>query len=273
MPEFSSELSHSRLHALSVGSGRGDVVSVAGNAAAQHLAVYLGAARHGVLVRFDDEYARALAERYALGFIERTAGLVVERVERVETGIRQAGHGVRTAGDHDVRLAAAYYVRRHGDGHGTRRAGVGDVIHDAARAETERDVVRDRGDGHFQHVLRLRFIGIRYVIAVKFLYRYGAAHAAAYHYADAVGVLFHVDAGIGHGFFRRLDAERGGSVLAFRSNELRIFGAYVRVALGVLHAADFLYSDFSRHGVVEALVGAAADGAHEAEAGDYYSVH
>ena len=92
---------------LSVGTRSGDMMRVRAYARTENFAVNLGSARLCVLVAFDYEDARALAEGDTVAVVERRAGVLIERVKRVETRESKRSEAVRAARRKSVRLTRA----------------------------------------------------------------------------------------------------------------------------------------------------------------------
>ena len=208
----------------------GNVVRVARNAGAKHLAISLRAALLGMFVGFHDDNARTFTERNAIAAVKRGATVLVERMERKETGIRHGSEGIRTARNHHVGLARADEVAGDRDGNRTRRTRVRHVRHDAACATGFSHLACDGCNRHLRN-----FCGIAPVLVILFNGKH-ATHATADNYAHALVVTKIRKPRIGEGLVRGLDAELRDAVLLFGCVNLveRVtldFGSQVRVAI------------------------------------------
>mmetsp|Transcript_39764 Transcript_39764/g.87296 ORF Transcript_39764/g.87296 Transcript_39764/m.87296 type:complete len:236 (-) Transcript_39764:576-1283(-) len=155
-------------HALALGVGCGDVVRVAGGGVAGELAVDVRAARERVLLRLEEQHARALAhdEARAVG-VERSAGClrrVVARrahgAHRVEAGEAERRHRrLAPAREHHVGLAVLDVLERLADGVCPRRARahnavIGSLCVDVDGNHRARSVPNDRGQQKGSNALR-----------------------------------------------------------------------------------------------------------------------
>ncbi len=247
---------------LAVGTRCGDVVRVAADTRAEHLAVDVCAARHRVLIRLDDHDARALAQRDAVRVVERRAGVLVQRVQRQKARIGHRRKRVRAARHHHVRTSGTDEVGGIGDADRARRARIRHIGDDAARATQPRHVVGDRGDGHFQNV------GAVLTVLIIILDAATAADATAHNDADAAVPAEIRQRCVRERLARRLEAERGaaveGGVFAKPLHLRRIVG----VAVGRIHRFRVVDAAAGGEDALPALLHIITDGADDAETGD-----
>ena len=134
---------------------RGDMIGVAGQAVADHFGIDIGAARLGLLIFLEHDYAGAFAhdEAVAVDVIGPAGalGFVVE-IGRKRAGLGKAGDADRAnrrfgaAGEHDVGIVDRDHPRGVADRVGTGRAGGDDGVVGAHQAIFDRDLARDEID-------------------------------------------------------------------------------------------------------------------------------
>ena len=146
---------HFHCAVCTVAGRRGNVISVAAHAVADNFGINLRAAGFGMLIFFQHQSTRALAhDKTAAGLVPRTGSLfraIVEiggnRLHPGKTGQPQnIDRGFRTAGQHQVGIAADNQRRRVADGVGTGRTGGNAGVVGAFQTETDRQVAGDHID-------------------------------------------------------------------------------------------------------------------------------
>ena len=283
--------------ALAARVGRGDVVGVARRPVAGELGVDLGAARLGVLLALEDQHRRALAHHEAVaplgeGTARGLGRVVVGGGERLLLHEAADGelddHRLGAAGHHHVGAAGADKVHRVADRVGRGRAGGGEDVAGALRAERDRHVAGalvgdELGDGE-----RREPVGSLVEEGAERIFSHlepADAHAEDGGHAVHVGLLLGAEAGVAPSLVGRrhrvlrelrhvprlalLQEPRAERVLLEALHLRRnLAGAARGVELG--YAADAGLAGLHR---LPGRVLAVADCCQHADAGDHHFLH
>ena len=251
--------------------------------AGQH-GVYIGVARQGVFLGFDDERAAALADNEPVAVeVERAAGMfrvVVTAGQRL--GLRQAGHHNRTQDafptdrEYRVRLAGA---QQHGGGDDSVAArGAGGVERQARPADAMRNGdLRggDVADGHRHEAGADAVARVERGLCLRD--RGHAIHRRTHHDADAVGLARNRKPAVPERLLRGSESELHEGVHRARERlghvvdggETLQLGRDLHGQAGCVETGDRAYT--AAAGLERLPVGGDpdADGRYRAHAGDY----
>ena len=247
---------HAAIGAVAFRRRRGDVISVARHAVADHLGIDRGAARLGVLQLLEHHDARPLAHHEAVAVAvigtRRALGRVVEmRRKRARGGKARerqpVDRGLGAARDHDVRVAQPDQPRGVADRMRAGRAGGDHGMIGAFQAECDRDIAggevdQAARDEERRHPARALLMQNERGLGDAF----DAADAGADHHAgrDLVLVAFRLPAGVGERLTR--GAERVGNELVDLALLLRLHPLIGIVGAAGTVAARDLAGDLGR---------------------------
>ena len=260
---------------LSVGTGSGDVMRVGAYAGAEYLTVDLRAACNSMLVALNDEDTSALAEGDAVAVVERGAGILGQRVERVESCESQRREAVGTTGNKRVSLAGTDKVAGVGKAHGTSRARINDIRGGSVESEVLCNVVRDSSRRHSEDIGSLCGAGLE-LVGVVLVDARSTADAVTDDNANTVGILCgHGISGVCESLAGCLDAQQRAAVVVLAGKLLGAFSDLSALVSIAALGAECLYVMNTGDAVccgAPALVGAIAQGADESQTGDNASV-
>ena len=222
-----------------VSVGRGHVVGVAAHAEANQLGVDFRAARLGVFVFFQHQYARAFAHHEAIAPLvpgtARRGGVVIaggQGARGGETGDAQGRNGgFRAACHHHVGIAVFDEARRRADGMGAGGAGSdqGDIR--PLKTVTNREIAGDHvddGAGH-EEGRNLTHAGIQKFLRAFFDHGQ-TADAGADANADALHIFGVFQTGVPHRLNPRCHAVMNKGIHA-----AGVFGRDVRADIEIMH--------------------------------------